>query len=274
MPSLSNHQSAETLKMLLIGDSGTGKTGALASLAAAGYKLRVIDADNGLDVLANILSPGKGLENVEYITVREAMKPIGGKLVAQSATAWPKITQTLGDWRDGDIKHGPIMGWEKDVIFVLDSLSFTSDYAMNYILQLNGRLNQQPFQADWGAAQTLVENLLQFLTSDVIKCHVIVTAHITYLGNEGENATLQGYPRSLGKALPPKIGTYFNTMLLMQRVGMGSTAKQKIYTRPTQRIGAKNSAPLKVLPEYPIETGLADYFKAVLVPLRPANAGA
>ena len=35
-------------KCILLGDSGTGKTGALASLVKAGYKLRVLDLDNKL----------------------------------------------------------------------------------------------------------------------------------------------------------------------------------------------------------------------------------
>ena len=55
MPALSDHQSSQTTKMLFIGDSGSGKTGALASLAAAGYNLRILDVDNGVDILANLL---------------------------------------------------------------------------------------------------------------------------------------------------------------------------------------------------------------------------
>ena len=51
MPKGSAHTSAIITKMLLIGASGSGKTGALASLAAAGYKLRILDYDNGLDFL-------------------------------------------------------------------------------------------------------------------------------------------------------------------------------------------------------------------------------
>jgi hypothetical protein len=53
MPSLDKHQSSEFTKLLLEGDSGSGKTGSLASLVAAGFKLRVLDMDNGLDSLAN-----------------------------------------------------------------------------------------------------------------------------------------------------------------------------------------------------------------------------
>jgi len=57
MPKLGDHQSKSTTKMLFVGDSGAGKTGALASLAAAGYHLHIMDLDNGLDVLNNYYDP-------------------------------------------------------------------------------------------------------------------------------------------------------------------------------------------------------------------------
>ena len=61
MPALGQHQSSDIVKMLFIGPSGAGKTGALASLASAGYNLRILDMDNGLDVLANVLNNPKTL---------------------------------------------------------------------------------------------------------------------------------------------------------------------------------------------------------------------
>ena len=42
MPPLSESTASHFVKLMYIGDSGTGKTGSLASLAAAGYKLRLV----------------------------------------------------------------------------------------------------------------------------------------------------------------------------------------------------------------------------------------
>mgnify|MGYP001496439716 CR=1 FL=1 len=50
MTSLADHHASSLVKMLYIGDSGTGKTGSLVSLVDAGYKVHVLDMDNGLDV--------------------------------------------------------------------------------------------------------------------------------------------------------------------------------------------------------------------------------
>lgn len=41
-------------QLLLIGDSGTGKTGALASLARDGYRLFIIDLENGSKILRDL----------------------------------------------------------------------------------------------------------------------------------------------------------------------------------------------------------------------------
>jgi Tfp pilus assembly pilus retraction ATPase PilT len=51
MPSMLDHESNELVKILVAADSGSGKTGSLASLVDAGFNLRILDFDNGLSVL-------------------------------------------------------------------------------------------------------------------------------------------------------------------------------------------------------------------------------
>ena len=43
------------VKIMLIGENGSGKTGSLASLVCAGYKLRIIDTDKGVKILKSLL---------------------------------------------------------------------------------------------------------------------------------------------------------------------------------------------------------------------------
>jgi len=267
MASLATHQSAATTKLLFIGNSGAGKTGALASLASAGYKLRIIDLDNGLDVLANLLGDAtstydKGaIERVKFVTLTEKMKMLNGIVMPVAATVWSKMTNLLSDWKDGEEKLGPVTTWTSDDVLVIDSLSFLGTAAMNFILQVNGRLGKAPFQSDWGEAQRLLESLLQMLYSTDVKCNVIVCCHIVFLGKEGEQE--KGFPNALGKALPPKIGRYFNSTLMAETKGQGSAARRVIVTNTSSMVELKNTAPLKVKPEYPLTTGLADYFFAL-----------
>lgn len=277
MPNISKHQSAVTTKTLVIADSGAGKTGALASLADAGYNVRVLDLDNGADVLKNVLmdenSPYKktAFEHCDFVTITDPMKPSGGKLIPVRASVWTRATEQLADWQDppkgqpegGEPRRklGGIVTWTPQEVLVIDSLTMLSTGALNFILSLNGRLGQKPYQSDWYDAQILVENLLQMLYDEGVKCNVIVNCHITYIGEE--NGPVRGYPMSLGKALPPKIGRYFNNALMIRSVGQGQNIRRRILTNTSGIVELKNTAPLRVLPEYPIETGLAEFFKAV-----------
>ena len=272
MPALTSHQSAEFTKMLVIGDSGGGKTGALASLAKAGYKLRILDCDNALDVLANLLrDDAKALANVHYITITEDIKAVGGAARITQARAWTRAMNCLSTWEDN---LGSPSEWGPDTILVIDSLTFLCRYAMNHVLALNNRLNTQPWMSDWGQAQALITSLLGMLYSAGFKSNVIVNCHITYIGREVESLDdkgqvvsreedIKGYPMSLGRALSPQIGSYFNHALLARSQGQGPAAKRYLYTNTQGVVELKTAAPGKVKAQYPIETGLAEYFETI-----------
>ena len=263
MPQLSSHQSSQVTKLLLVGDSGSGKTGSLASLALAGFNLNIADLDAGLDVLANLLAKApEALARVSYETITDKMRNVGGRLIPAQATAWQRLVGLLSNWPD----KGSITTWGSQDILVIDSFTLAGNAAMNFVLSMNQRLGQRPHQSDWYDAQQMLESLLQMLYDEAIKCNVILTSHIAFIG-EDNSAIATGYPMALGKALPPKVGRYFNTILLARSTGAGSGVKRQILTSSTRMangiVELKNTAPGQVKPEYPLETGLADYFKAI-----------
>lgn len=290
MSKLSDHHSAQITKMLFIGDSGAGKTGALASLAQAGYNLRILDVDNGIDVLANLLRDKsrygeEAIKRVEYETVTDKMVKRGDRLVPKTASVWQRVIGFVDNWGEQSLKEAQrrareqnedptkvaisddvarlkgIAEWTSQDVLVIDSLSMLSTAALNQILAMNARLGQQPHQSDWFHGQTLVEGFLQGLYDESVRANVIVIAHIKYLGDEGGPS--HGYPNTLGKALPPIVGRYFNTALMAKTTGQGTMLKRKILTNTTGVVELKNTAPTRVKSEYPLETGLADYFKDV-----------
>lgn len=270
MPPITAHQSNKSTKLLLIGDSGAGKTGALSSLAADGYKLHCLDMDNGLDVVKGYLTDPKSpyvarnkecALNFDYVTITDQMKAVGGKLVPKTATAWTRAVNQLADWKDGELRLGHLTAWTDRDILVIDSLTMLSTAALNFILSMNGRLGQRPHQSDWGDGQALVEGMLQMLYDESVKCNIVVCCHIKYLGEE--NGPLKGYPNTLGKALPPNVARYFNSCLMVRSSGQGANIRRKILTNTSGIVELKNTAPLKVAPEYDIAWGLSEYFKAV-----------
>lgn len=297
MPSLTNHQSAQTTKMLLIGDSGSGKTGALASLAAAGYNLRILDLDNGLDILKNYLSHPNSvyfkkdptaISRVIYSTHTDRMRNLAGQIFPMEAKAWANTIAKLEHWKEPAgpdspaVDLGRLTDWTPQDILVIDSLSMLSTAAANFVLQMNGALGtgksrtSNEERRDIWAAQKMLRTLLEMLYDSNVKCNVIVTSHIAFVNEmgekpkEGEASAMQGYPAAIGRALSPHIPRYFNTVLYARVIGSGPGARHRIYTVPQGVVNVKSSAPLSVSPDYPLETGLADYFAALRKSHQPA----
>lgn len=264
MPSLSDHPSSKIVKLLYIGDSGTGKTGSLASLVSAGYKLRILDFDMGLDILKAFIMrdcPDK-INNVGYIALRDKMKiqpstiyggAAGPVVPAGSAKAFTDALKFMTKWEDGSDPSE----WGPDTILVLDSLSTFSKNAYAWAQGLNPSA-KDPRQ--WfGAAQKGVEDTLSLLTSEAFATNVIVISHVNY--KEVTEGVTKGYPNAIGTALGPTIARYFNTLVLAESTGSGKLTRRKIKTMPTGIIDLKTSAPFTIEGELNLETGMAELFE-------------
>jgi hypothetical protein len=259
MPKASEHKSSSITKMLLIGESGSGKTGALASLAAAGYKLRIIDMDTGLDFLMRFMRknhPDK-LDNIEYVNCRDKLKSGGGAGIISSGVpnAYTKAVGLMDKWEDGTKPSE----WGPDYVLVIDSLTFLGNAAFRWKEALNPGA-KDPRQIFY-AAQDAVEEVLALLTSEDFNTNLIVTSHVRWM--ERQDGSTKAFPSAIGGALGPKIPTYFNSLTLAETVGSGDKVRRQIRTAPTIFLDLKNPAGADLSQPLPIETGLADFFKAV-----------
>lgn len=278
MPNLMNLPTSVTTKLLLLGDSGSGKTGGLGSLAIAGYNLRICDFDNGVNILKDVLkNHPDAMRRVAYVTCTDPMHSVQGRFIPKAAQAWGRAVTAMDNWDDGDNKFGSILTWGEKDILVIDSLNFAGKSALRLIQQMNSRLAGIPWQSDYGDAQRLVENMMAMLYSEQVKCNVIVLTHIREVGKTQtvmdahnkmvtveEEGSRRGYAETgTGRALSPTIGRYFNAVLMVDIIGSGQSARRVIRTVPHENIGLKNPAPGTVKPEYPLASGLADYFAAV-----------
>ncbi len=264
MPSLADHQSNSFTKILLCGDSGSGKSGALTSLVKAGYKLYILDMDNGLDSLKTFVMKEcpANIGNIEYRTMRDDYKTGAQGPVVSKALAFVQCLKMLDTWKYDDTDLGDPAEFGPESIVVLDSLTFLSNAAFDWAKGLNPSA-KDPRQW-YGAAQEAVENTLALLTSGSFRTNVIVTAHVRYM--ENDDGSKKGYPNSVGSALGPVIPSYFNNWAQCENKG----GKRNIVTGATSMIDLKNTRPFDMDAKYPIETGLADYF-GVLREGQPAS---
>ncbi len=247
--------------MLLEGDSGSGKTGSLTSLVAAGYKLRILDMDNGLETLKQFVQRAapQASRDIEYRTLRDSYKATALGPTVSQPRAFVEAIKMLDRWKYDDTDLGNPNEWGSECILVVDSLTFLSDAAFAWAEGLNPGAKDR--RQIYGVAQDAVEKVLALLTSPNFQTNVIVISHIKYMDNP--DGTRKGYPTAVGQALSPVIPRYFNSVALCQTSAGG---KRTIQTAATALIDLKNPKPFEMLDKYPLETGLADFFAVLREP--------
>jgi len=266
MPTLANHQSNDYVKLLLMGDAKSGKTGSLTSLVGAGYKLRILDMDNLLDPLKNYVQrdfPDK-IGNVEYRSLRDKRKSTAEGPVVETPKAFIEAMKMLDNWKykdgDTDVDLGKPAEWGPDCILVIDSLSRLCDAAYDFRVPLTPKgesSGKYDARATYGDAQDAIENLLAMLTGPGFATNVIVIAHVLYMTLP--DGTMKGFPQGVGQKLSPKIPQYFPSVILYTN----DSGKRRIHTTGNALIDLANPKPFAVERSYDIEDGLAKIFTAL-----------
>lgn len=269
MGSLAKQQASKFVKLLAIGDSKSGKTGSLISLVEAGYKLRILDFDNLLDILRGLVlkqCPDK-IDNVEFRPLRDKRKHSAvGPIIDGTPKAFIEGVKMLDHWKykddDGaEVDYGPPSNWGPDTILVIDSLSRLCDAAFDFRIPLTpkgSKTGEIDLRATYGDAQDAIEHIIATLTSDSFAANVIVIAHVQYM--DLPDGSKKGFPQGVGQKLSPKIPQYFPSVILYTN----KAGKRIIKTTSTQMIDLANPKPFEVGGEYPIETGLATIFGILL----------
>lgn len=161
-------------RILIVGDSGTGKTHFIGTMP----KPFIADFDRGLATL-------QGHQTA--------------KGIAYTKDEWGKFKQELEKWRQ-TARYGA-------ETFALDSLTMASEAAMHHVLKKNGRANAQPTIADWGEAIREVKDALDWIST--LPVNVVVTAH-NQLEKDEVLGDIQNRPLIFGKDLPARLGIWFD----------------------------------------------------------------
>lgn len=269
MPTLDQHHSTDLVKLLLLGDAKSGKTASLVSLVEAGFKLRILDLDNLLDILAKLIRercPDK-IGNVEFRTLRDKRKMTpSGPVIDGQPKAFVEAIKMMDRWKykDGEeeIDLGVPSEWGPECILVLDSLSRFCDAAFDFREPLTprGKSGDYDLRATYGDAQDAVENTLATLTSRSFGTNVIVIAHGTYM--DLPDGTKKIFPQGVGQKLSPKIPQYFPNYIRFKN----QAGKRTIQLESDALIDLANANPAKMPKTLDASTGLAEFFKVLRAP--------
>lgn len=289
-------------KVLLIGKSGAGKTGSLASLVANGYNLRILDTDKGVRPLRSLLTDprypydkiikAKNIDlttAVRYIPIDTSMKlksiniktgenkfTTETQLAPTDAKAWAKAMTLLDGWKDEELDLGSILTWGLKDVLVLDSFSTLAKCAYYFSQSLNGRLGARDqgfdYQRDIGEAQSQLTRLLELLYDSKVGCNIVVISHITWVDesrgvasrpNTNENVV------SNMEGFPSAIGRALSAQMgkyfndiFIVRQNGSGSSVNRTISTVPQD-GVTAKNSVYMNREYPVSTGLAEIFAAI-----------
>lgn len=253
--------------MLNLGHSGAGKTGSLVSLVDD-HTLVIADFDNGLDIVKKALlarpDAKEVMQRVYYEPFMDHFQAINGEILPKGIpSAWTNFVNKLTKWKYPDYNLGNVATWKPDTVLCIDSMTYMCRAALRYIRAINGhQSDKQVSQPDWGQAQEQVRRILDLLYDSQVNTNIVINAHIK-VQTDAEGFE-KGYPLSLGQALPPEIGTYFNCAVRTLVKGSGANLRRVINTRVDRMVDLKVPIMPDGIPEeLPMETGMRDLFRAL-----------
>jgi hypothetical protein len=267
--------------ILLIGDSGGGKTYAAITALLAGKNVRVLSAEgNCLPVVKKFLKDYEGLvkagkakplrEGQFAVCVPEKPKRSFadfaqtqlGTLAKSAETAFkmPNLTrakftgfsnicQATAAFIDlNGVNYGTVDSWGEDTVLVVDSLTAICESVWSHVV--GDKVT--PTQAEWGTMQGVLMQLLLLLTEG-LGCNFVLIAHPNKEVDPNLGVT-RIYPSNIGQALNTRIPAKFSEVVWCYRVE--EKGEMKYYWSTKDRLCVTRHTNLPCSDKIPQDFGL------------------
>lgn len=219
--------------IMLLGETGAGKTYSLRTLLDCGITPFILFTDPGMGVLGDVAGSPECKVHWKYIppynpdwsTLIESARKIN-TMSHRALTELPDMDKkkygqfidvysSLSNFKCDrcEQEFGPVDSWGKDRAICVDNLSGLSKLSMD--MTVGGKPVRS--QANWGVAMDNLENFcLKFSTG--ISCWSIMLAHLEYETDE-VSGTTRLMASTLGKKLSPKLPRTFDEVIEVVRTG-------------------------------------------------------
>lgn len=273
-------------KILLSGFPGGGKTGALAALANAGWKLRVLDMDGNWEVLKSYVRPEA---DIDLCSMEDAIR-MGSRTMGVDGvpTAFDNADRLLDRWRykEGDtwVDLGASKQWGNDTIVCLDGLTGLCRAAWAKALVLtNTNAATGDMRRVYDLAGSEVSAFIQRCTSAANGYHFICISHLKMIGPpeiarndeeavkeakrfQGQVIPTKLYPDAIGTKVSQKIAGEFPTHIRAVVDETTGKPRRMLEYLPSIEVDLKlpaNAEALKSLGKLEAATGLPKIFEAL-----------
>jgi hypothetical protein len=248
-------------RVLVVGFPGSAKTGGLASLANAGFKIRMLDFEGNNEAFLAHVKP-EFLQNIDICYLKDEMHDSSSGLAVRGVpTAFRRALKLMDHWKYTDkddevVDLGHSKDWGRDTIVVLDSLTAMGERAMEAALSKTNRTILNRSDGVWGYAMAEQQHFIDKLTSRLNNHHLIVISHLVMIGpkdvRKGENPVTEKikeqladlidtryYPSALGWKLPQQIGGAFSTIVRAEAIAKGNSIVYRLRTMPRKELDLK-----------------------------------
>lgn len=215
-------------KVMLMGDTGSGKTYSIKTLVDSGLEVFILFTENGMSTLRDTdpqkvhwhyvkpapfdLQAAMGMaRNISIMQFQQITA-----LVDTNKAKYGQLVDVLACManfkcdRTG-MTYGAVDSWDTNRVFVIDSLSGLSLMALQLVI--GGKPGTH--EGEWGIAMGQVEKLVNGLCL-AMPTNFVLNAHL-----EREGSALTGEVRlmgsTLGKKLAPKLPRYFDEVIVAYR---------------------------------------------------------
>ena len=238
-------------RILICGEPAAGKTGALAQLANAGYRLMIHDFDSNSRVIGSYLKPGAA---DVYINTYAVAKITNTNLFAGTGTATKQAVDSmrqfckmLEQWKTPTEDLGPVGSLTAKDVIVIDSGTFLGE--MLLLAAHEDPETKRDLRSLYNVAGRYYGAILDHLTGPKVGASVIVLTHIMQTGEKDDQGKIIGksrdVPVGIGEKFSKRMQTYFSDIWHLE---VGRDGKRTFKTAATDKASLRTSAPNVIKP--------------------------
>lgn len=238
-------------RILICGEPAAGKTGALAQLANAGYRLMIHDFDSNSRVIGSYL---KANAADVYINTYAVAKITNTNLFAgtgmatkQAVDSMRSFCKLLEHWKTDSEDLGPVSAMTARDVIVVDSGTFLGE--MLLLAAHEDPESKRDQRSLYNVTGRYYGAILDYLTGPKVGASVIVLTHLMQTGEKDDQGKIIGkardIPVAIGEKFSKKMPTYFSDIWHLE---VGRDGKRSFKTAATDKASLRTSAPNLIKP--------------------------
>lgn len=244
-------------RVLICGEPAAGKTGAIAQLANAGYRILFFDLDCNARVIGSYLKPGHADIYIESFAAAKITNTnlFDGKSKTATLDAVKEMRRfcsLLEHWKTPTEDLGLTEKLTPKDVIVIDSGTFLGD--MLLLAAHEDPETKRDLRSLYNVAGKYYGAILDFLTGRRVGASVIMLTHIMQTGDKDEQGKIIGNARDIpvgvGEKFSKKMQTYFSDIFHLE---VDRAGNRIFKTSATNKASLRTSAADKIKATEPFD---------------------